>query len=170
MSVMSKLFDYMGFKFCTDVQCKNNLFCSKNVRVQLFQGQDKFPGGCHLRKSRGRGWRGPLGGAEDLGGWLQRSLEGEVCSPHRAPNRQHKPWREQCSSAPGLHGKGVTWDLWQKWQHPLCREFLNQEGQEPVDGNHYPLKKNQTKVLVIPESQYKQRHMTNLLLVYVSIG
>lgn len=72
-----------------------------------------------------------------LRGWAQ-----EVCSLHRGQHKQHMPSREQCSFALGPHEKGVTWDLWRRWQHHQCRGFLNPGGQGPAVCSHCPLREN----------------------------
>lgn len=100
--------------------------------------------GCQLRLRQNR-WRekgGPSGGEAGWGGSIWRGWV-RVCSPHRAPNRQRKPWRGQCSSAPGPRGRGVTWDLLHRWLHLLCHGSLNQEVQVPAGGIHYPLRENE---------------------------
>lgn len=54
--------------------------------------------------------------------------------------RRRKPWRGVCSSALGLRGRGGPSDLWQKWQHPQNREFLNQEVPQPAEDMHHCLR------------------------------
>lgn len=78
---------------------------------------------------------------------LQHGCLQVIGSPRRALCIKHKPSHEQCSSVPGLHQKDVTWDLWQKWLHPLCRGSLNQEGQQSAGRSCCPLKGNKRRVL-----------------------
>lgn len=84
-------------------------------------------------------WVRTASSTSEPGGWTECKLHSHAGIRCMAQYRRRKPWREVCSSAPGLRGRGGPLGLWQKWQHPQSHEFLNPEVPQPAEDNHHCL-------------------------------